>query len=67
MTIYWAPFLHAYQPPWQDIKVLKQIYEECYMPLLSMLERHENVKLTLNIQGCLLDQLARMNLKAPRK
>ncbi|WP_371802768.1 hypothetical protein [Candidatus Lokiarchaeum ossiferum] len=66
MTIYWAPFLHAYQPPWQDVEILKQIYKECYMPLLSMLERHENVKLTLNIQGCLLDQFAKLNLKESR-
>ncbi len=62
MTVYWAPFLHAYQPPWQSVEVFKQIYKECYMPLLSMLERHQNVKITINIQGCLLDQFAELNL-----
>ncbi len=62
MTIYWAPLLHAYQPPWQDIEVLKQIYEECYDPLHSMLERHENAKITINIQGCLVDQLIGLDL-----
>ncbi|MHA1777390.1 MAG: hypothetical protein DRO88_03165 [Promethearchaeia archaeon] len=67
MTIYWAPFLHAYQPPWQDVGVLKEIYTECYDPLLSMLERHENAKITLNIQGCLIDLLNGLDLKNVRQ
>ncbi len=67
MTIYWAPLLHVYQPPWQDVDVLKRIYNESYLPLLSMMERHENMKITLNIQGCLLDQFSALNLREPRK
>lgn len=63
MTIYWAPFIHAYQPPWQEVEVLKQIYNECYDPLLTMLERHENAKMTINVQGCLVDQLNGLDLK----
>jgi hypothetical protein len=46
-----------YQPPWQDVNVLRQINEECYLPILYMLDRHENAKITLNIQGCLLEML----------
>ena len=56
-TIYWSPLLHIYQPPWQDVEVLKRINSECYVPLLSMIERHDNAKITLNVQGCLLDML----------
>ncbi|MCF2138660.1 MAG: hypothetical protein K9W44_01230 [Candidatus Lokiarchaeota archaeon] len=67
MTIYWAPFLHAYQPPWQDVEILKQIYNECYDPLLSMLERHDNAKITVNIQGCLVDLLNGLDLKNVRE
>jgi len=67
MTTYWAPLLHVYQPPWQDLEILKNIYKECYMPLLTMLERHENVKITLNIQGCLLDLLSKMGLEDARE
>jgi hypothetical protein len=63
MTIYWAPFLHAYQPPWQEVNVLLQIYEECYKTLLQMMERHENIKITLNIQGGLLNQIAELNVE----
>ncbi|TFH28832.1 MAG: hypothetical protein E4G98_04780, partial [Promethearchaeota archaeon] len=62
MTIYWAPLLHAYQPPWQDVNVLKRIYEECYDPLHSMLVRHANAKMTFNVQGCLVDQLNGLDL-----
>ncbi|MHA1611865.1 MAG: hypothetical protein ACTSYU_07425, partial [Promethearchaeota archaeon] len=32
-------------------------------PLHSMLERHENAKMTINIQGCLVDQLNGLDLK----
>jgi len=61
--MYWAPFLHLYQPPWQDINVLKKINEECYLPLLLMMERHENAKITLNVQGCLLDMLSELEMQ----
>ncbi len=60
--MYWAPFLHLYQPPWQDMDVLRRINQECYEPLLLMMKRHENAKITLNVQGCLLDMLADLEL-----
>ncbi|MFX1389488.1 MAG: hypothetical protein ACFE9Z_05425 [Promethearchaeota archaeon] len=55
LTTYWAPLLHIYQPPTQDLKVLKEIDKECYKPLFSLLENHENVKFCLNINGVLID------------
>lgn len=63
MVTYWAPFLHLYQPPWQDIEILRQINDECYIPLLSMIERHDNAKFTLNIQGCLINLLLDNGMK----
>jgi len=57
MTTYFAPLLHIYQPPTQDIEILKRINEECYKPLFKMLLEHENVKITLNINGVLVDLL----------
>ena len=39
MTTYWAPLLHIYQPPTQDIKILRVINKECYKPLFSILEQ----------------------------
>lgn len=55
--IYWAPLLHIYQPPTQEIDVLKRIDEECYKPLFKMLARNPEIKITLNINGVLLDLL----------
>lgn len=55
--IIWAPFLHMYQPPWQDIDILKRVDEECYSPLMHMIDRQDNIKITFNVQGCLLEML----------
>lgn len=57
MTTYWAPLLHVYQPPWQDIEVLRTIDKECYKPLFSVIEEYENSKFCLNINGVLIDLL----------
>ena len=63
MTTYWAPLLHAYQPPTQDIGILRKIDKECYKPLFSMLEEHDNVKICLNINGVLIDLLHEFDLE----
>jgi len=57
MTIYWAPLLHVYQPPTQELEILKKINKECYRPLFSTIENYDNAKFTLNINGCLVDLL----------
>jgi predicted glycosyl hydrolase (DUF1957 family) len=62
MTTYWAPLLHIYQPPTQDIEVLRIINHECYKPLFSMMEEHENAKFCLNINGILIDLLYEFGL-----
>ena len=60
--IYWAPLLHMYQPTFQDSSVLRQIDKECYKPLLRMLEEHDNVKISLNINTVLIDLLYEFDL-----
>ena len=60
--IYWAPFLHMYQPSFQDSNVLKQIDKECYKPLFRMLDEHENVKISLNINAVLIEMLEEFDL-----
>ncbi|TFG28605.1 MAG: hypothetical protein EU532_04945 [Promethearchaeota archaeon] len=57
MTTYWAPLLHIYQPPTQDIKILRLINEECYKPLFSVIDEHDNAKFTLNINAVLIEML----------
>ncbi|MFX1589866.1 MAG: hypothetical protein ACFFC1_17120, partial [Promethearchaeota archaeon] len=62
MTTFWAPLLHIYQPPTQDIEILKQINKDCYKPLLSVLEEHDNAKFCLNINGILIEMLYELDL-----
>ncbi len=54
---FWAPFLHFYQPPTQDVHVLKEINETCYEPLFQMLLDNPDFKCTFNINTILLDLL----------
>ena len=61
--IYWAPLLHMYQPSFQDSEVLRQIDKECYKPLLRMLEEHDNVKISLNINAVLIEMLNEFDLR----
>lgn len=56
----WAVVLHFYQPPTQDLQVTKTVLYSCYLPLLKMLERHEEAKITLNLTGSLMSQLGRL-------
>lgn len=55
--IYWAPFLHLYQPPTQFHEVLKRICDESYRPLFKVLAAHPHAKLTINICGVLTEML----------
>ena len=62
LTTYWAPLFHIYQPPTQDLNVLKKIDKECYKPLFSLLENYENIKFCLNINGVLIELFYQYNL-----
>lgn len=62
MTTYWAPLLHIYQPPTQDVQILKRINEECYNPLFSLIKDNEYVKVCLNINGVLIEMLNKYDL-----
>jgi hypothetical protein len=55
--IYWAPFLHFYQPSFQFHKVLQKICKDCYRPLLEVLLRNPHIKVTVNINGVLTELL----------
>jgi predicted glycosyl hydrolase (DUF1957 family) len=60
--IFWAPLLHIYQPSFQEISILKRVDKECYKPLFSMLEEHDNVKINLNINAVLIELLYEYDL-----
>ncbi len=55
MVTYWAPLLHAYQPPTQDFNILKDIDKECYKPVFSLLEKYDSIQFTININGVLIE------------
>src|SRR3989338_6773401 len=55
--IYWAPFLHFYQPPTQFHAILKKVCNESYRPLVKMLLEHPGAKVTVNMCGVLTETL----------
>ncbi len=55
--IYWAQFLHFYQPPTQFHNVLEKICKESYQPLLEVLRQNPHARLTVNINASLTELL----------
>jgi len=60
--MYWANFLHIYQPPTQTEEIVRKVTDECYRPLVKILKENKSAKITLNINACLCEQLVRYNL-----
>jgi len=56
--IYWAPFLHFYQPPTQYHNVLTRICKESYRPLIKVFKEHPEAKATINMCGVLTEMLS---------
>ncbi len=59
----WANLLHIYQPPHWDKKIIKRVANESYRPILRFLKNHRQIKITLNINGALTEQLPKVGLK----
>src|SRR4030042_522093 len=53
--MYWANFLHIYQPARQQPDILAAVVAQSYRPILENLVKHKKVRLTLNINGALLE------------
>jgi hypothetical protein len=53
----WANFLHMYQPAEQQPDILQAIVAQSYRPVIEGLIKHERARLTLNINGALLELL----------
>ncbi|MBU1149282.1 hypothetical protein KKI23_04290 [Patescibacteria group bacterium] len=59
MLGYWSIFFHIYQPPnWSKV-IIDQVVKESYRPILQILKRRPNLKITLNINGSLTEQLVK--------
>ncbi|MFH0952289.1 MAG: hypothetical protein V1838_03805 [Patescibacteria group bacterium] len=53
----WANLFHIYQPPNWDPIIIARVVTESYRPLLSILKRQPDIKITLNINASLTEQL----------
>lgn len=60
--LYFALFLHFYQPPTQFARVTKKIAHQSYERILEIIERYKNIRLTANFSASLTEQLARLGL-----
>lgn len=55
--MYWANFLHIYQPPTQTKRILERVVNEAYRRIIAELKAAPQAKLTLNITGGLSELL----------
>ncbi len=53
--MYWSNFLHIYQPHGQQPDILEMVVKQSYRPLVENLLRHDGARITLNINGSLLE------------
>ena len=51
----WANFLHMYQPAGQQPDILAAVVNQSYRPILEGLKKNPKARLTLNINGVLLE------------
>src|SRR4051812_8266464 len=51
----WANFLHVYQPADQQKDILEAIVSQSYRPIFTHLKENKHIRLTLNINGALLE------------
>ncbi len=51
----WANFLHFYQPAGQQEDIMEAIVNQSYKPILEGIRKNKNIRLTLNINGVLLE------------
>ncbi len=59
----WANFLHMYQPAEQQPDILESIIVQCYRPIIDGLIKNKHIRLTLNVNGALLELFDKYNHK----
>ncbi|MCK4968478.1 MAG: UvrB/UvrC motif-containing protein [Candidatus Aenigmarchaeota archaeon] len=57
--MYWINFLHFYQPYNQQADILERVVNESYRPIIRGMKENPVAKLTININGCLTELLAK--------
>lgn len=61
--MFWANFLHIYQPPTQTEQIVRKVTDEGYRVLVKVLKASPKAKITLNISAVLTQQLDRYGLE----
>ncbi|XOU94222.1 MAG: UvrB/UvrC motif-containing protein [Candidatus Kerfeldbacteria bacterium] len=61
--MYWANFLHIYQPPTQKEYWVKKIANESYRKIIKGMEKDPNSKATLNINAVLTELFVKFDCK----
>lgn len=49
----WINFLHIYQPVNSDAHIIKEATDKSYIRIVHALEKHPDIKFTINISGCI--------------
>lgn len=55
--MYWANLLHIYQPPGQKKEIIQKVAKESYLRIIEILKKRPTVKISLNINASLTEQL----------
>ncbi len=58
--ITWINILHFYQPPTAESETVVAAADKSYKRIVGALKRNPNIRLTLNIAGCLLEKLDKL-------
>ena len=53
--ISWLNILHFYQPPFQEMEIVRKVTKECYLPVTRILLDRPGAGAIVNINGCLLE------------
>jgi hypothetical protein len=57
--MYWANFLHIYQPPTQKPYWIERVTKESYRKIIKELKQAPKAKVTFNINACLTEMLVK--------
>lgn len=60
--MYWANFLHIYQPPTQTEEIVRKVTNESYRKIVKILSENPNGKFSFNINASLTEQLIKYKL-----
>lgn len=58
----WANLFHIYQPPKQKKEIIQKVAHESYLRIIEILKKRPKVKISLNINASLTEQLPRAGL-----